>query len=184
MAKDFSVAILTLAENGKLKALEEIWLTPSKECSSNSASPETESLTLDKFWGLYFICAATSTICLLLALLQKYFHNHNHNNYEEEAHQLPQGNVITKSDDDNNHQLPEGNVIAESDDNNNVLTRAFRNGTGLYIGNLPPLNNTATFGGYAIQGVRHRNSPRLESVSISDEPGNPQRSQSADIEMM
>jgi len=165
MAKDFSVAILTLAENGKLKALEDNWLTPNKECSSNSASPETESLTLDKFWGLYFICAATSTICLLLALLQKYFYNHN--NCEEEAHQLPQGNVIS-----------------ESDDNDNVLTRAFRNGTGLYIGNLTLINNVATFGGSAIQGVRRRNSPRLESISVSDEPGNLQRSQSSDIEMI
>jgi len=202
MAKDFSVAILTLAENGKLKALEDNWLTPNKECSSNSASPETESLTLDKFWGLYFICAATSTICLLLALLQKYFHNHNHNNYEEEAHQLPQGNVIAEpnvdnnhqftqgnviaeSNVDNNHQLPQGNVISESDDDDNKdLTGAFRNGTGLYIGNLMLLNNAATYGGSVIQGVRRRNSPRLESVSISDEPGNPQSSQSADIEMM
>ena len=182
MAKNFSVAILTLAENGKLKALEDIWLTPHKECSSNSASPETESLTLDKFWGLYFICAATSTICLLLALLQKYFYNHN--NYEEEAHQLSQGNVIAEPNVDNNHQLPQGNVISESDDNDNVLTRAFRNGTGLYIGNLTLINNVATFGGSAIQGVRRRNSPRLESLSVSDEPGNLQRSQSAVIEMI
>jgi hypothetical protein len=182
MAKDFSVAILTLAENGKLKALEDIWLTPNKECSSNSASPETGSLTLDKFWVLYFICAATSTICLLLALLQKYFYNHN--NCEEEAHQLSQGNVITEPNVDNNHQLPQGNVISESDDNDNVLTRAFRNGIGLYIGNITLINNVATFGGCSIQGVRHPNSPRLESVSISDEPGNPQQSQSAVIEMI
>lgn len=159
MAKDFSVAILTLAENGKLKALEEIWLTPSKECSNNSPE-ETESLTLDKIWGLYLICAATSTICLLLALLQKYFHNHK--NFEDEAHQLPQGNVI-----------------AESDHNNNVLMRALRNDTGLYIGNLKPLNNAATFCGCAIQCVHRRNSPRLESVRISDQPGNLQRSQSS-----
>ncbi|GAU39584.1 hypothetical protein TSUD_384670 [Trifolium subterraneum] len=89
IAKDFSVAILTLGENGKLKDLEDKWLTPSNECSNNSASPQTESLTLDKFWGLYVICAATSTICLLLALLKKYFHKHN--NYEEET-QPPQKN--------------------------------------------------------------------------------------------
>jgi hypothetical protein len=116
MAKDFSVAILTLAENGKLKALEDNWLTPNKECSSNSASPETESLTLDKFWGLYFICAATSTICLLLALSQKYFYNHN--NCEEEAHQLSQGNVIAEPNVDNNGQLTQGNVIAKSNVDN------------------------------------------------------------------
>ncbi|CAJ2658909.1 unnamed protein product [Trifolium pratense] len=91
IAKDFSVAILTLGENGKLKDLEDKWLTPPNECSNNSASQETESLTLDKFWGLYFICAATSTICLLLALLKKYFHKHK--NYEEET-QPPQKNCF------------------------------------------------------------------------------------------
>jgi hypothetical protein len=46
------------------------------------------------------------------------------------------------------------------------------------------LNKSATIGGSAIQGVRRRNSPRLESITISDEPGNPQRAQSAVIEMM
>jgi ionotropic glutamate receptor len=172
IARDFSEAILTLAENGRLKALEENWLTPSNKCSNNSASPETESLTLDKFWGLYVICAATSTICLGLALLKNYLRKHNH--FVDEAHQLPQRDVIAESDDDNN--------------NNNDLKKASRYGRVLHNGNLTTLNKSATFGGSAIQGVRRRNSPRLESVIISDEPGNPQRAQSASqsavIEMM
>jgi len=168
IARDFSEAILTLAENGKLKTLEEDWLTPSTECSTNSASPETESLTLAKFLGLYIICVATSTICILLALLRKYFHNHNH--YEEQA-QLPQGNITAESDDDNN--------------NNNDLNRTSRNATGLYNGNLiMTLNKAASFGGSVLQGVRRRNSPRTESVSVSEELVNPQRSQSAVIEMI
>jgi len=167
IARDFSEAILTLAENGKLKSLEEVLLTPSTECSTNSASPETESLTLAKFLGLYIICAATSTICILLALLRKYFHNHNH--YEEQS-QHPQGNVIAESDDENN---------------NNDMERTIRNGTGLYNGNLiMTLNKAASFGGSVLQGVRRRNSPRTESVSDSHEPINPQRSQSAVIEMI
>ncbi|XP_045804228.1 glutamate receptor 2.7-like isoform X1 [Trifolium pratense] len=89
IAKDFSVAILTLAENGKLKALEDKWLTPSNQCSNNSPSPQTESLTLNKFWGIYLICAATSTICLLLASLKKY---------------LCKGNVIAEYDDNKGNQ--------------------------------------------------------------------------------
>ncbi|KAI5447870.1 hypothetical protein KIW84_015352 [Lathyrus oleraceus] len=161
MAKDFSEAILTLAENGKLKDLENIWLTPSNKCSNNSPSPEeTESLTLDKFWGLYVICAATSTICLLLALLKKRLRNHNH---YEEADQLPQGSVISESDDDNN----------------NNSQRAIRVGTGLNIENLIKLNKSATFGGRVKEGVRRRNSPKLESISISDEQGDLPHSQSA-----
>lgn len=163
MTKDFSEAILTLAENGKLKALEEEWLTPSKECPSNSTSPETESLTIDKFWGLYIICAATSTICLVLALLKKnYLHNHNQYNHEEEEAQL------------------QGNVTADDNDNS-VWNKALGIvGTGLlYNGNLKTLNKAATFG-----GLRRRNSSRLESISISEELGNPQRSQSAVIEML
>lgn len=162
MAKDFSEAILTLAENGKLKDLENIWLTPSNKCSNNSPSPEeTESLTLDKFWGLYVICAATSTICLLLALLKKRLRNHNH---YEEADQLPQGSVISESDDDNN----------------NNSQRAIRVGTGLNIENLIKLNKSATFGGRVKEGVRRRNSPKLESISISDEQGDLPHSQSAE----
>ncbi|CAI8591056.1 unnamed protein product [Vicia faba] len=156
MAKDFSEAILTLAENGKLKNLEDRWLTPSNKCSNNSPSPEeTESLTFDKFWRLYVICAATSTICLLVALLKKCLHKHNH---YEEADQLPQGSVISESDNDNN---------------NNDSQRAIRVGTGLNIENLMSLNKSATF------GVRRRNSPKLETISISDEPGNLRRSQPA-----
>lgn len=45
MARDFSGAILTLAEMGKLKTLEEIWLTPPNECSNgfNASSYEWSS---------------------------------------------------------------------------------------------------------------------------------------------
>lgn len=167
MAKDFSEAILTLAENGKLKDLEEYWLTPSNECSSSSASPETESLTLNKFWGIYFICAATSTIFLVLALVRKYLQNHNYYHHEEVAQQLQEN--VTDNDDD---------------DDNDVLNKAFRIGTGLYNGNLKIMNRAATFDASGTQGVRRRNSPRLETISISSEQHNPQISQSAAIEML
>lgn len=156
MAKEFSEAILKLAENGKLKNLEDKWLTPSNKCSNNSpSSEETGSLTFDKFWRLYVICAATSTICLLVALLKKCLHKHNH---YEEADQHPQGSVISEPDDDNNK---------------NDSQKAIRVGTGLNIENLMSLNKSATF------GVRRRNSPKLESISISDERSDLPRSRSA-----
>ena len=158
MAKDFSEAILTLAENGTLKKLEKDWLTPSNECSNDSNSPETEKLTLNNFWGLYGICAATSTICLVLALLTNYHRNHYHH---QEADQL-QGNETT--------------------DDNSVWNKAFRISTELYNGGFKTLHRAATFGG--TQGVHLRNSSRWESVSTSDYVGNPQRSQSAVIEML
>ena len=148
MARDFSGAILTLAENGTLEALEEQWLTPNKECTNSSNSRETESLTLDRFWGVYVICAATYTICLLMALLRKYLHNHNHYQHEEEA-QL-QGNA--------------------TDDDSSVWKTALS-------GNPKTLGKAATF------CVRRRNSPRLESMSNSDELSNPQRTRSLAIEM-
>jgi ionotropic glutamate receptor len=69
MARDFSKAILSLSENGKLKALEDAWLTPLDECSTNITSNTTQSLSLQSFWVLYLISFATSTICFLLSLI-------------------------------------------------------------------------------------------------------------------
>ncbi|XP_014517468.1 glutamate receptor 2.7-like [Vigna radiata var. radiata] len=66
MAKEFSEAILELAENGKLKSLEEQWLTP-PQCSNSNCSPETEGLALSNFWILYVMCAFICTICVVLS---------------------------------------------------------------------------------------------------------------------
>ncbi|KAI4296860.1 hypothetical protein L6164_036780 [Bauhinia variegata] len=115
MAVDFSKAILKLAENGTLKNLEEELLTPSKGCSSNSTSAETESLTLNNFSGLYIISAATSTICLALALLKNCHHHH----------ETGQDNV-TPGD-------------------NNVLKDAFSFSTSIYNGTANAIGRSATF---------------------------------------
>uniref|UniRef100_A0A2N9GFS4 Glutamate receptor n=1 Tax=Fagus sylvatica TaxID=28930 RepID=A0A2N9GFS4_FAGSY len=70
IARDFSKAILKLSENGETKFLEDEWLTPSKECSTNITSSEPESLGLQSYWVLYLISFATSTICLLLSIFR------------------------------------------------------------------------------------------------------------------
>ncbi|GAV87911.1 Lig_chan domain-containing protein/SBP_bac_3 domain-containing protein [Cephalotus follicularis] len=66
---DFSRAILNLSENGDLKKLEEKWLAPLRECSTNVTDSGVESLSLHSFWGIYLMCGATSAICVLLYLI-------------------------------------------------------------------------------------------------------------------
>ncbi|XP_012091712.1 glutamate receptor 2.9 isoform X1 [Jatropha curcas] len=74
---DVSKAILQLSENGQLRDLESEWISRPSECSSDAADSETESLSVENFWGLYVISGATSTFCFLLCLihlLNKYCH--------------------------------------------------------------------------------------------------------------
>uniref|UniRef100_A0A2N9J0D7 Ionotropic glutamate receptor C-terminal domain-containing protein n=1 Tax=Fagus sylvatica TaxID=28930 RepID=A0A2N9J0D7_FAGSY len=49
IVRNFSEAILKLAENGIIRTLEDEWLTPQDECSDNIASSEPESLGLQSF---------------------------------------------------------------------------------------------------------------------------------------
>ncbi|MBA0569618.1 hypothetical protein Golob_003337 [Gossypium lobatum] len=70
IAMDFSKAILTLSENGKLKELEEKWFAPSPECSTGVTDNQTERLRLHSFWGLYIFAGATSTICFFLFIIK------------------------------------------------------------------------------------------------------------------
>ncbi|KAF5473007.1 hypothetical protein F2P56_009658 [Juglans regia] len=69
IAGDFSKAILQLSENGDLKSLEDEWLTPSHECSTNKTSNKPNSLSIKSFGFLYLLSFSTSTICLLLSLI-------------------------------------------------------------------------------------------------------------------
>lgn len=63
IARDVSEAILIISENGVLKGLERKWFPSSKNCS---ASTNTDSLTIESFWGIYLISGATSTVCLII----------------------------------------------------------------------------------------------------------------------
>lgn len=67
MAADFSVAILKMFEDGRLKALQDKWFGP--ECSANVSDNGSDRLGLRSFWGLYLISAVTSTICFLAFLV-------------------------------------------------------------------------------------------------------------------
>ncbi|KAJ9690590.1 hypothetical protein PVL29_012974 [Vitis rotundifolia] len=64
LAADFSEAILTLSEKGRIKELEDKWFPRSAQCSTT----ETDELSLGNFWTLYLLCGATSTLCFLIFL--------------------------------------------------------------------------------------------------------------------
>ncbi|KAG6691220.1 glutamate receptor 2.7-like [Carya illinoinensis] len=70
IARDFSQAILRLFEEGKLKKLEDAWLTPSRECATDVTPSTPDRLSLESFWGLYLMSGVTSTICFLISLIR------------------------------------------------------------------------------------------------------------------
>ncbi|BAT74446.1 hypothetical protein LR48_Vigan01g113100 [Vigna angularis] len=93
VARDFSRAILRLLEQGDIKKLEDKWLNSADECSNNSTSKSSESLTLGSFWVLYVISGATSTICFLLYTIQSRKSSHTSQDEAEERN----GNLSDES---------------------------------------------------------------------------------------
>ncbi|XP_057421520.1 glutamate receptor 2.7-like [Lotus japonicus] len=85
LARDVSVAILKLLEQGEMKSLEEKWLNPSGECFKNGNSNSTESLKLESFWVLYVISGGTSTICFLIFTI--HYLKSRKSPHDDEAHQ-------------------------------------------------------------------------------------------------
>ncbi|KAK2976666.1 hypothetical protein RJ640_017409 [Escallonia rubra] len=69
IAADVSEAILIMSEDGRLKEIEKKWLSPSKNCSSDTTTG-TDSLSLKSFWGLYLISCVPSTLCFLVFLVR------------------------------------------------------------------------------------------------------------------
>ncbi|XP_050287185.1 glutamate receptor 2.7-like [Quercus robur] len=88
MTKDFSEAILKLSEDGSLTDLEKKWLIPSSECSTDKTSSNTDPLSIQSFWGLFLISAATSTICLLLSFI-RLIKNYQHHQEPNEENAIP-----------------------------------------------------------------------------------------------
>ncbi|KAL6203074.1 hypothetical protein ACLB2K_026778 [Fragaria x ananassa] len=73
ITRDFSKIILDLLENGKMRNLQNHWLTR----PTNTTSDMPESLSLKSFWGLFVISGTTSTFCSVIALtiwLKKLYH--------------------------------------------------------------------------------------------------------------
>ncbi|CAN1810541.1 Glutamate receptor 2.7 [Linum perenne] len=70
IAADVSMAILKLSEDGELQRLEDHWFATPRECLDIESDHATESLSLQNFWGLYVVTGATSTICLMVFLVQ------------------------------------------------------------------------------------------------------------------
>ncbi|KAK3039913.1 hypothetical protein RJ639_027748 [Escallonia herrerae] len=65
IAADVSEAILIMSEDGRLKEIEEKWLSPSKNCPSDT-NTRTDSLSLKSFWDLYLISVVPSLVCFLV----------------------------------------------------------------------------------------------------------------------
>ena len=73
LAVDMSTAILTMAENGELQRIHDLWID-SRPCNAETNQVESNQLNLDSFWGLFLITGATSfgslTIYMLTLLLR------------------------------------------------------------------------------------------------------------------
>ncbi|XP_075663617.1 glutamate receptor 2.4-like [Castanea sativa] len=86
--KDFSEAILKLSEDGSLTKLEKKWWIPSSVCSTDKTYNNTDPLSIQSFWGLFLISAATSTICLLLSFI-RLIKNYQHHQEPNEENATP-----------------------------------------------------------------------------------------------
>ncbi|KAI3823963.1 hypothetical protein L1987_05412 [Smallanthus sonchifolius] len=71
---DVSRAILTLLENGTIRAFKNEWLDTSQSCSSSNPGLEAERLSLTNFWGIFLISGLTSTLSLLI-FVYRLLHN-------------------------------------------------------------------------------------------------------------
>ncbi|KAG2668359.1 hypothetical protein I3760_15G156800 [Carya illinoinensis] len=96
IVKDFSEAILNLSESGDLKSLEDQWLTPPHECSTNLNSNTSNSLRLQSFLVLYLVSFSTSTICLLLSLIH-FLINHRRHQDAYEGNVTPADESVWKN---------------------------------------------------------------------------------------
>lgn len=102
-----SHAILTLSENGVLKAYYEKWFPQSSKCkASQNDLEDPDSLSWKSFWGLYFFSAAISTISyILFAASRSHQLNQQANNNADHKTQ--------DSEDDNNTSLSNNLVMLE-----------------------------------------------------------------------
>lgn len=66
-----------------MKSLEDKWLTASHECSTDLTSSIPNSLRLQSFLVLYLISFSTSTVCLLLSLINLSASHWRHQNAYE-----------------------------------------------------------------------------------------------------
>ncbi|CAK9148639.1 unnamed protein product [Ilex paraguariensis] len=73
IAVDFSQAILTLLENGRIEQLQTQWFTPPSKCLNSQTPDEVDSLNWRSFWGLYLFSALTSTTCYLVFATHKLY---------------------------------------------------------------------------------------------------------------
>ncbi|KAL4197450.1 hypothetical protein AMTRI_Chr04g188240 [Amborella trichopoda] len=84
LTSDVSKAILSIKESGEMQYLERKWLY-STECSKvTDVNDDDDSLSLDSFWGLFLITGGTSTVVLLLFVVNL-LHGYRHLENVEDA---------------------------------------------------------------------------------------------------
>ncbi|OIT29130.1 glutamate receptor 2.7 [Nicotiana attenuata] len=76
LVPDVSRAVLSVTESEKMVQIEKSWFGK-YTCSNSSASPSSNSLGLDSFWGLFVIAVVAATFALLV-FLTAFMHEHWH----------------------------------------------------------------------------------------------------------
>ncbi|XP_009773887.1 glutamate receptor 2.7-like isoform X2 [Nicotiana sylvestris] len=76
LVPDVSRAVLSVTESEKMVQIEKAWFGK-YTCSNSSASPSSNSLGLDSFWGLFVIAVVAATLALLI-FLTTFMHEHWH----------------------------------------------------------------------------------------------------------
>ncbi|RWR75368.1 glutamate receptor 2.7-like protein [Cinnamomum micranthum f. kanehirae] len=77
LVPDLSWAILNLTEGDDMSEIEKKWMGPETTCPDQPTTAESNSLTLDSFWGLFLVTGTTSVLAFLINLftfLYKYRH--------------------------------------------------------------------------------------------------------------
>lgn len=75
MVPDFTKALLNVSESGTLRDIEKKSLGLEHCVDQEEIPDEYESLGLGSFWSLFVLAGGTSTIALVIYVMQNYFKN-------------------------------------------------------------------------------------------------------------
>ncbi|KAK4277276.1 hypothetical protein QN277_015294 [Acacia crassicarpa] len=76
LVADISRGILNVTQGDKMKTIENAWFKGS-QCAGNDASVSSDNLSVDSFWGLFFI-AGLASVSALFIFLVRFLRQHKH----------------------------------------------------------------------------------------------------------